>query len=92
MIMSGIAINQSNLNEHAIALKNAANIFNEEELGSIDNESTISAIQNGQSIFQEVQHGHRFFSQALVQSGEQMITIGERFFTIDEQAANVMKN
>jgi len=88
--MSGIGINESNLNERVTALENASNDFERRTLDPIDGESTITANQNGQRTFEEAQEGHSLFSEAIRASSVEIKNIGDRFFTIDEGAANVI--
>jgi len=89
--MPGIGINQSNLNERATALKDASNHFEVRTLNPVDTESTITANQNAQRAFEEAQQGHNHFSEQLAISAVEIKDIGDRFFTIDEQAANIMQ-
>jgi len=89
--MSGIGINEDNLNERATALKTASNNFEVRTLDPVDGESTITANQNAQRAFDEAQQGHNHFSEKLVISATEIKDIGDRFFTIDEQAAGTMQ-
>ena len=89
--MSGIGINPDNLNERATALKIASDNFESQTLAPIDEESTITVNQTVQSVFEEAQEGHTLFSEAIRISSAEIKDIGDRFFTIDEQAASTIR-
>ena len=76
--------------ERATALTTASNNFEVQTLDPIDGESTITANQNAQRVFQEAQEGHNLFSEALRVSSGEIKEIGDRFFTIDEETASTM--
>lgn len=85
--MPDIGINRNNLNERVTSLKQAGENFEEQTLDPLDEVSTISANANSATAFQEAQSAHQALSVALVQSSQDIQGIGDRFFTIDEQAA-----
>ena len=88
--MSQISINTESVDQRAAALKIASDNFENRTINPIDEESTISAIQNGQRAFQEAVQGHHLLGQALSASSAQIKEIGSGFAGIDSHAANTM--
>lgn len=85
--MSEIEIHLVNLNERALALKQAGENFEKQTLNPLDEISTISANASSKEAFQEIQNAHQKLSVALTQSSENIKDIGECFFTLEADIA-----
>ena len=88
--MKAISIDRDILNTRASALKNAGEMFTAQTLDTIDNQSTITVVQNSIEAHEAADVAHQTLGQTLVESAEHIEHIGERFFEIDEVFANKM--